>query len=62
MLFVVMCIYQPIIKLIEDSWRKLKRNKYLINICKSVRDSSWFTSTFRSTFSAKTAYIFIELA
>ena len=29
-----------------------------INVCKSVRDSFWFTLTFRSTFSAKTAYIF----
>ena len=29
-----------------------------MNICKSVRDLSWFTSTFRSTFLAKTAYIF----
>ena len=42
-----------IIKFIKNSW-----NEYLINVCKSVRNASWFTSTFRSIFSAKTAYIF----
>ena len=38
--------------------KKIQRNKYLINICKSVRNSSSFTSTFRSIFLTKTAYIF----
>ena len=44
-----------IIKFIQDSWRKFKRNEYLINVCKLVRDSSLLTSTFCSTYSAKTA-------
>ena len=41
-------IYLFLVKFIKD----------LINVCKLVRDSSWFTSSFRSNFSAKTAYIF----
>ena len=45
-------------QIIKDSCRKFKRNEYLISVWKSVKDPSWSTSTFRSTFSAKTAYIF----
>ena len=45
------------IKFNKDSWRKFKRNEYLISVCKSVRDSSWFTSTSSSFFSAKIAHI-----
>ena len=45
------------IKFIKDSGRKFKRNEYLISVCESVRDLSWFTSTLSWFFSAKIAHI-----
>ena len=49
----VIRIYQ----IIKDSWRKFERNEYLISVRKLVRDSSWFTKTLSSFFSAKIAHI-----
>ena len=59
MQYVVSCLWFlfNVIKFIKDSWRKFKRNEYLTSVCKLVRDSSWFTSTLSSFFSAKIALI-----